>query len=136
MRLFLDANVLFTAAHNPRGKAALVMELGKRGHFALATSAYASEEAHRNLARKFPESLSRFDAQLQGVRLVSHHADRPFPPDLAEKDRPVFQAAAAWRATHLLTGDSRDFGPCMNRPDDTFGIVVQTVGEFLRTVPR
>ena len=24
MRLFLDANVLFTAAHNPNGKAALV----------------------------------------------------------------------------------------------------------------
>ena len=28
MRVFLDANVLFTAAHNPRGKAALVITLG------------------------------------------------------------------------------------------------------------
>ena len=35
-RLFLDADVLFdmllTAAHNPRGKAALAIELGKPGH--------------------------------------------------------------------------------------------------------
>ena len=28
MRVFLDANVLFTALHNPNGKAALVIELG------------------------------------------------------------------------------------------------------------
>ena len=28
MRLFLDANVLFTDAHNPKGKAALAIELG------------------------------------------------------------------------------------------------------------
>jgi len=30
--LFLDANVLFTAAHNPSGKAALVLELGTLGY--------------------------------------------------------------------------------------------------------
>ena len=30
-RLFLDANVLFSAAHNPNGKAALLIELGKAG---------------------------------------------------------------------------------------------------------
>ena len=54
MKLFLDANVLFTAAHNPQGKAALTIELGKRRHWGLATSHYASEEARRNLAQKFP----------------------------------------------------------------------------------
>ena len=31
MRIFLDANILFTAAHNPNGKAALVIELGRSG---------------------------------------------------------------------------------------------------------
>ena len=30
-RLFLDANVLFTAAHNPSGKAALIIELATMG---------------------------------------------------------------------------------------------------------
>ena len=41
MRLFLDANVLFTAMHNPRGKAALVIELGYLGHWELYSSLYA-----------------------------------------------------------------------------------------------
>jgi uncharacterized protein len=57
MRVFLDANVLFTAAHNPRGKAAFVIELGSAGHFLIFTSDAAREEAERNLAAKYPDSL-------------------------------------------------------------------------------
>ena len=132
MRLFLDANALFTAAHNPGGKAALVIGLGRRGHWALATSLYASEEAQRNLARKFPESLDDLNSLLQGVSLVEHHPGLRFPANLAEKDRPIFQAAVACGATHLLTGDLKDFGPFMNRPGETLGITVQTVSDFLR----
>ncbi len=132
MRLFLDANVLFTSAHNPRGTAALVIELGKEGPFALATSLYASEEARRNLERKFPRSLGRFDSLLRGIPLIPYQPDLPFPPALAAKDRPIFQAAVAWNATHLLTGDLKDFGTFMNRPEETSGILVQTVAEFLR----
>lgn len=61
-RLFLDANVLFTAAHNPSGKASLLISLGTDCLLQLATSAYAKEEAHRNLMRKFPHCLDRFEA--------------------------------------------------------------------------
>ena len=43
------------------------------------------------------------------------------------------QAAVACDATHLLTVDLKDFGPFMNRPEETFGILVQTVAEFLQT---
>ena len=132
MKLFLDANVLFTAAHNSRGKAALTVELGKLGHWALATSLYASEEARRNLERKFPQSLDSLDSLLRDIPLVPHRSDLHFPPTLAKKDRPIFQAAVAWGATHLLTGDLKDFGPFMNQPQETSGIVVQTVAEFLR----
>ena len=132
MRVFLDANVLFTAAHNPRGKAALVIELGGQGHWALATSRYALEEARRNLDRKFPRSVDGMRPLLRGVRFIDHRPALQFPAALAEKDRPVFQAAAAWPATHLLTGDLKEFGALMNRPEATFGIVIQTVAEFLR----
>ena len=132
MRVFLDANVLFTAAHNPEGKAALVVELGGRGHWALATSRYALEEARRNLDRKFPRSLDGLKPLLRGVRLIGHRPALRFPAALAEKDRPIFQAAVAWDATHLLTGDMKDFGAFMNKPEETFGIVVQTVADFLR----
>ena len=130
----MDANVLFTAAHNPKGKAALTIALGTQGHWLLATSAYAAEEARRNLERKFPDSPEGLDRPLEDVRLVEHRPELWFPPGLAQKDRPIFQAAVASRATHLLTGDLRDFGRFMDDPEATSGIVVQTVSAFLDSV--
>ena len=134
MRLFLDANVLFTAAHNPKGKAALVIELGGRGQWALYSSRLAVEEARRNLERKSPKCLDRLRKLLSGVRLADHRAALDFPEGLARKDRPIFQAALACRATHLLTGDLKDFGRFMNRPGETLGVRIQTVAEFLDQV--
>lgn len=131
MRIFLDANVLFTAAHNPRGKAALIIELGQSGIWRLATSAYAAEEARRNISRKFPACTERLDAILQNIVLVADDQDIPCPAGLAEKDRPIFRAARACRADVLLTGDLRDFGFLMNVPDKTDGLLIQTVAEFL-----
>lgn len=134
MRLFLDANVLFTAAHNPRGKGALIVEAGQKGRWDLVTSSYAREEARRNLALKFPRLLGDYDALLAGIHIVDHPPDLPFPVALPPKDRPIFRAALASGASHLLTGDLRDFGPLMNRPDETFGVVIQTVAEFLASL--
>jgi len=134
VRLFLDANVLFTAAHNPRGKAAFLIAHAGSGRWELVTSHYADGEARRNLTAKFPEALEDYEALLSDVRVVGHPPDLPFPAGLVEKDRPIFRAALASGASHLLTGDIRDFGRFMNRPDDTFGIVIQTVAEFVASV--
>ena len=134
MRPFLDANVLFTAAHNPRGKAALVIELAVGGHWSLYSSRLAVEEARRNLARKFPRCVDRLHTLVSTVRLAEHRAELDFPEGLAGKDRPIFQAALACRATHLLTGDLKDFGRFMNRPGETLGVRIQTVAEFLDQV--
>jgi len=131
MRLFLDANVLFTAAHNPDGKASLLIELGSKGCWSLVSSHYASEEARRNLLRKFPDCLHRLDELQTSIRLVGHQPAQAYPKGLVAKDQPIFQAAMASKATHLLTGDLKDFGAFMNKPDETFGILVQTVAEFL-----
>ena len=100
-RLFLDANVLFTAAHNPKGKAALL------------------------------NYLDRFEGILDAIRLVSDRGDLPCPAELPEKDWPIYRAAHACRADVLLTGDLRDFGPLMNAPDRTGGLLIQTVAQFL-----
>ena len=56
------------------------------------------------------------------------------PQGLARKDRPIFQAALACRATHLLTGDLKDFGRFMNRHEETLGVRIQTVAELLDQV--
>ncbi len=131
MRLFLDANVLFTAAHNPRGKAALIIELGSQGHWGLFSSRYALEEAHRNLERKFPQCLDGLHKLQHSIRFVEHRAGLDVPEGLVQKDQPIFQAALASQATHLLTGDLKDFGPFMDQPDNTFNVCIQTVAAFL-----
>jgi predicted nucleic acid-binding protein len=131
MRLFLDANVLFTAAHNPNGKAALVMELGQTGLLQLATSAYAREEARRNLERKYPGCFAAFERQLAKIRIVGDSDRGTCPQGLAEKDRPIYRAARACRADVLLTGDIRGFGFLMNAPNETEGLLIQTVADFL-----
>ncbi|MBU2603400.1 MAG: DNA-binding protein [Actinobacteria bacterium] len=132
-RLFLDANVLFTAAHNPKGKAALVIEEGIHGRWALVTSRLAVDEATHNLRLKYPEVLPRLDPLLATVRVLPHRAPRACPVELPAKDRPILQAALDCRATHLLTGDIAHFGPYMNRPELVDGLVIQTVGDFLRS---
>ena len=131
MRIFLDANILFTAAHNPNGKAALVIELGRAGIWRLATSLYAAEEARRNIPRKFPASLDRLETLLGDLGLVADAPDIPCPAGLAEKDRPILRAALGCRADVLLTGDLRDFGLLMNAPEKTGGLLIQTVAAFL-----
>ena len=106
MKLFLDATVLFTAAHNPRGKAALLVELAAQGYWTLHSSSYAVEEARRNLERKFPESFEQYERTGTTLSLTEHHPDSRFPSGLARKDQPIFQAAMACRADYLLTGET------------------------------
>lgn len=133
-RLFLDANVLFTAAHNPSGKASLLISLGTDCLLQLATSAYAKEEAHRNLMRKFPHCLDRFEAIFSSVHLVGDDESIVCPVELPDKDWPIYRAAHACGADVLLTGDLRDFGPFMNNPEHSGGLLIQTVADFLRSL--
>ena len=131
IRLFLDANMLFTAAHNPSGKAALIIELGVRGHWEVMSCSYAIEEARRNISIKFPDYLKRFETLMPLVIKVPSRSGRNCPSLLPEKDRPILEAAIHCKATHLLTGDIKDFGPFMNNPSLAGGILIQTVSGFL-----
>lgn len=139
-RLFLDSNVLFTAAHNPGGKAALVVEAAAQGLWRLASSEHTIAEAHRNLAAKHPEALNRLALVLRVVHLVRQPAPAagvsgsnlvPGRAQLPPKDQLILDAALGCHATHLLTGDIRHFGSLMNQPDATGRVVVQTVAAYL-----
>jgi hypothetical protein len=68
---------------------------------------------------------------LTQVQIVPQPTSPRLALDLPAKDQPIWAAAHAARVSHLLTGDLKDFGPHMNRPADTGGIVIQTVGEYL-----
>jgi predicted nucleic acid-binding protein len=119
VRVFLDANVLFTAAYSPDGLSALLVELGAAGRVALLTSHLAIAEAERNLEVKRPAALPTLRRHLAAVRVVGEPAsadvERLTPPDLSSKDRPLLAAAIVAHATHFVTGDVADFGRWMDR---------------------
>jgi predicted nucleic acid-binding protein len=119
LRVFLDANILFTAAYSPDGLSALLVELGAAGRVTLLTSPLAIVEAERNLEAKRPAALPALLRSLTAVRVVRQPApadvERLTPPELSSKDRPLLAAAIAAHATHFVTGDVADFGRWMNR---------------------
>jgi len=131
-RFFLDANVLFTAAHNPSGKTSFLIELAGGGYWQLVTSCLAVEEARRNLERKYPGSCERLSTYLDLMEIIRGGDGTSCPIDIVLKDRPIFEAAVLTGASHLLTGDIKHFGAHMNKPAKTAGIIVQTVADFLK----
>lgn len=115
MRLFLDANVIFSAAHNPGGNARALFSLAAQGRVTLVASRYAIEEAARNIALKFPDCVAEIASLLGGLVLVPEpapaHVDAATAAGLPDKDAPILAAAIAARVDVLATGDRRHFGP-------------------------
>ena len=104
-RIFLDANVLFSAAYRPASR---IARLWRLRNVELVTSLYAAEEARVNLSEH--SQLQRLEKLLGRMRIVSGLAPFPHSVLLPEKDRPILQAAIHCKATHLLTGDKLHFG--------------------------
>jgi predicted nucleic acid-binding protein len=107
MRVFLDANILFSAAlANGRMRAFLAV-LHRHGN--CLTNLYAIEEARRNLQKKSPAALPDLDEIIHQCEIVSELVDE-IGIDLKSKDIPILSGAIAGQASHLLTGDCRDLG--------------------------
>ena len=106
--VFLDANVLFSAAYGSVGLNRL-WDLFREGICTLVASRYVIEEARRNLNSR--DKLKRLEGLLQSVNVV-HETDPDLscPIDLPEKDVPVLMAAISAGADYLLTGDVKHFG--------------------------
>lgn len=107
-RVFLDANVLFSAAYR--------VETPLRALFALlrvqlVTSAYALEEARRNLSSGQQQAeLERLCRSVEVVSVLPPQGELSILAKLPENDRPILWAAISVRATHLLSGDFKAFG--------------------------
>ncbi|PZA08203.1 MULTISPECIES: PIN domain-containing protein [unclassified Meiothermus] len=140
MRVFLDANVLFSAALG--GEVfRLIWLLAERGRLELCTSLRCWLEAEFNLERKRPRAAPRLPLLMQRVQLVAEPEGSGPPCDeplktlfksLPDKDRPVLQAALQAQAQILLTGDLKHFGPLMQRED--LPLRVLSPGDFIRRV--
>ena len=128
-RLFLDANVLFSAAYR---EGAGVTRLWRLPDTVLVTSEYAVEEARRNLSEA--EQSQRLDQLLGDVERAPATTLDPSAwqgVELRAKDWPILGGAIVAGATHLITGDVRDFGKYFGQK--VFGITVLPPADYLRT---
>jgi uncharacterized protein len=114
VRLFLDANILFSAAHRETGSVRVFFRLAEAGACELVSSTYAIDEARRNLARKYPEQVAELDRLMTHLSVcteatpeaIAWAASHGLPP----KDAPILAAAIQTGAAILVTGDQTDFG--------------------------
>ena len=108
-RIFLDANVLFSAAYLENSGLARLWQFEDAE---LLSSAYAVEEARRNLALDLPAAVARLERLISKLTLVNPPRDLKLPAivRLDSKDRPILLAAIHGKADFLLTGDGRHFG--------------------------
>lgn len=130
MRLFLDANVIFSAALGGESFTQL-WSLRSAGLATFCTSPQCVDEARRNLTLKKPHALARLETVFLDIELVE-------PPLLVlpwvegkipEDDAWVVAAAVGCSANVLLTGNTRHFGWMMTRDD--LPIRVRTVRAWL-----
>jgi len=107
MRVFLDANILFSASFPNSHLAEFLGELAH--HADLLTNAYAKIEAERNIAAKQPKRLAAHEKFATSLELVPVQL---FDLDVkvVKKDQPILCGAIAGKADFLLTGDKKDFG--------------------------
>jgi predicted nucleic acid-binding protein len=138
MKLFLDANILFTAAYTPQGASGFLFSIAKTGAITLCTSLYALDEAKRNLALKAAEKLQTLEKLLPHMTIVSE----PQPDKVAwaallplpGKDAPIMAAAVSCKADILVTGDRRDFGSLLGTTAE--GVLVLEPAETVRHLAK
>lgn len=129
-RLFLDANVLFSAAY--RANAGL-LQFWKLKNVALCSSHHALEEARINLEQDMQKR------RLQKLAIAIEFFDpipRGLPRDiiLPDKDVPILLAAIAAHSTYLITGDIRHFGRYFGKTIE--GMLVSSPADYLRNIAR
>jgi uncharacterized protein len=112
MRIFLDANVSFSAAKSD-GAIRQLVRLLLRARHQCCVDGYVVEEARRNLVAKAPEGVLALEALLAKLDVAATHAgdtDTEVMASLPQKDRPVLAAAIRLRCDALVTGDRTHFG--------------------------
>jgi uncharacterized protein len=114
VRLFLDANILFSAAYRDGSPALLLFELAAADLCNVLTSAFAWDEARRNITLKCPQRTTILDilrgqleyAPVPDTSAIANAAQQGLP----EKDAPILAAALVAKVDILVTGDRTHFG--------------------------
>ena len=111
MRIFLDTNILISAALYPKGKAAAAFYRAAGTPNRGVVAGYVLDEMRTVFQRKFSDKLDLLESFIaiasMTLETVSTPEDMIDVEDLIDdvKDRPILRAATAANADILITGD-------------------------------
>ncbi len=126
MRVFVDANILFSAAWREQNG---LLKLWENNAFHLVTSPYAWQEAERNISLKKPIAMARLQKLLEPIEISQTIEALKNNHHLPAKDQPILAAAIAAKCMVLLTGDITHFGHLFNTTVE--GVQIMLAGSFL-----
>ncbi|MFW6180618.1 MAG: DNA-binding protein [Spirochaetota bacterium] len=111
IRIFLDANILFSYAKTDGAIRRLLNLILEAGHNCLIHD-FVYEEARRNLALKKPEGLPVLEELCSRLTMTGSCTVAPVERNipLPEKDLPVLFSAIRHHCQALVTGDRTHFG--------------------------
>lgn len=112
MKVFLDANILFSAALPGSKLRGMIQTLLR--HSACVTNRHAREEAERNLQIKRPDCVRELRDLLTRIPIHEGLAELA-AVEIRDKDKPILAGAINAGCSHLVTGDKRDFGHLFDR---------------------
>jgi len=107
MKVFLDANVIFSAAQT--GSLARLLVESVATHVQVVVHPVVWEEAARNLHMKRPAWVAGLE-ELRSMTTLSAALSKCPSGLLPSKDEPVLGAAIAAHCDYLVTGDRTHFG--------------------------
>jgi uncharacterized protein len=134
MKIFLDANILFSASYSDSIMRRLVKDLNNKS-CVLAADRYVIEEALRNLSIHRPGAIPELHDLVKLLTIVPTRlfsAKIPTDINLPDKDVPVLAAAINASCDILMTGDSRHFGQLFG--ETIGGVTIQSPVDTARAV--
>lgn len=136
-KLFLDANILFTATYSHTGASRAIFELAEKKKIIIFSSKYAIREAHVNIVNKIGEThlilFYRLISRLNDVdkRQPVEEEMQKYRKIIIAKDIPIILSASTLEADYLITLDKKDFKNDRIR-QAKFSFTILGPGEYLR----
>lgn len=139
MKIFLDANIFVAACGSDTGGSRYLFRVAEHDStWFLLTSAYALNEARRNVQKKMPDAISLFEELATHTSLIVIHPPSQSVLNIAatvisQKDAPILAAAVMAQTDVLCTLDQKDFFTKKAKQFcRTYGMAIASPGTLLK----
>jgi len=134
MKLFLDANVIYSASRSEKGASFAIFQLKNKFKIELISSKLALIEAEKNIVEKETSLiLSRFYYLIKEIKIISVESVKAkifYKNIIEEKDAPILYGAKQSQVDFLITLDRKHFFIKKIR-GEKFAFTITTPGEFI-----